>query len=200
LAKLSKLEEALEGVPHEWLTHGTVIAVDPSSGSRQSMPAYALAERGVCVKVDSIRLPLKTDGTAYETALGKRTMPLHVRLFLLRQRLLDVRQHVDVVALEALAPYFEGAGGFRNAGVVALHQSAGCIMGCWDTPYCLPVSVRSHQCLMQKLTGGRYIKSDEHDAISILITLFRTAGLSLKNEADMVQRCCEEKICQKDLT
>ena len=119
-------------------------------------------------------------------------MPVHVRLFLLRQKLLDIKQHVDIVALEDIPPFMSKAGGdFRTASTVTLHQACGCIMGTWDTPFVLKVAIRSHQCLMQKLTKGKYVKSDEHDAISILITVFRTAGLLLKNEGEMVERCCK---------
>lgn len=175
---MSKLDEACKDVPTKLFTEGCVIAVDPSCGSRGSMPAFALASGGFCCHAGRIELDLK--------------LPLHRRLFQLQQELVKIVVNPDVVAIESLPPFMAGAGGdFRTARTVALHQSAGCIMATWDVQYLLPVAVISHQSLMKKLTEGKYVKSDENDAIAILITAFRATNVRLKNEADLLKGVCK---------
>jgi hypothetical protein len=190
--KLTKLQEAMVKMPVALIADGTVIAVDPSSGSAASMPAFALASKGFVVNSGRIVLPLKTNNTVWEEDLGKTKMPLHLRLFILQQELRRIVTRPDVLAIESLPPFMSAAGGdFRNQGTVNLHQSAGCIMSAWAIPWVLPVAIRSHQVLMQKLTDGKYVKSDENDALSILVCLFHTAGVMLKNEHEVIHKVCE---------
>lgn len=175
---MTKLKDEILKIPKE-LWQGAVIAVDPSSGSQNSNPGFALADKGRLVF--SGTLPI------YSTTNGKVT-PLHKRLHRLQKGLLEIVVEPDIVVIESLPPFMSGAGGdFRTARTISLHQSAGCVMATWDVDYLLGVPVISHQSLMKKLTKGHYVKSDENDAIAILVTAFFNAGVVLTNMDEVLQ-------------
>ena len=200
MTKPTKTQIAVSAVPAHLWEQGCVLAVDPSSGSANSMPAYALADKGTVVDSGVIELPLTKrqliqEANAFDippeflaqyTHTG--TVPLQIRLYLLREKLHALTLRPDILCLESIPPFMEsrGGGGFRNNGVVHLHQSVGTIISAYPWANQVPVAIPSHQALMKKLTNGCYLKSDENDALSIITCAFRQAGFPLKNEQQVI--------------
>lgn len=154
------------------LMGGRVLAIDPSSGSEESQPGYALWEGG----------ELKDSGYI---SIGKGDR-ISGRLYRLGRSLREDFQAPDVVVTENIPPFMgNGSGGsFGTRAVIHLHQSIGVIMSVWDVPL-----VRITPRTWRAMTPPMYTKTDEHDAIMLgwvaLQTGRRMAGQEL---ADMPPR------------
>jgi hypothetical protein len=130
------------------LIQGRVLSIDPSVGSGNSMPGWALYGAS----------ELKSSGT---WILNPR-WPLEVRLRELANHVADmvVSHHVDVLVYEDIPCQLYGFGNAKANS--SLHRAVGAI---------LSANVNKHVGISpsswKKMVGPDYIKSDENDAIEI---------------------------------
>jgi len=158
----SKSKLALGILQHaEILDRGTMLAIDPSSGSQSSLPGYALFKAGKLVDAGVVNLP-------------KGTTALSNRLFQLRNALFQEFEQPDLLAVELISPVMPSGGRFqKNTG--SLIKAVGAILSVWDVPVVEPSPTTWHT-----MTPASYIKGDMHDACMIgwscYITLARVRG------------------------
>lgn len=177
---MTKLQDALETIPSHLFNRGTLISVDPSCGSAKSMPGFALAQNGKVVESGRIDLHWQAKG---------KVLPMHRRLYELQTQLKLIVETPDILCIESLPPFMQGAGGgFRTAAVVNLHQAAGCVLATWNVQHVVPVAVISHQTLMKKLTNGTYVKTDENDALAILLCAMLSANCPPENLDEVIAK------------
>lgn len=151
------------------ILQGTLLAIDPSSGSEGSMPGYALFKAGKLVENGILRLPLGAE--------------LHVRLQALRKLMLEF-ETPDVVVVENLPPFMT----FNSKSVLSLHKSVGVAIACTDCSALVEVTPGS----WHRNTPAGYIKSDAHDAFLMGMTVIHEAckqqGLELFDYEDILAR------------
>jgi hypothetical protein len=153
---MSKLADGIAPLKEKILS-GTILAIDPSSGSRESMPGYCIFKNGQFVDSGIIRIKL-----------GQ----LNNRLFQLRQALMDDFKDIqpDILVTENIPPVMLGQGKFVNRSMLSLQKSVGVVISCFDCPLIevAPISWR-------KYIPENYVKSDEVDAIMMAITVMKVA-------------------------
>lgn len=160
------------------LRDGLVLAVDPSIGSQKSMPAFALADKGVILNSGIIELDLK--------------LPHHKRLHALQTELFSIAPSVDVLIIENIPPFMDrGGGGFRTQAVVSLHWAVGAILAAYGDAELIQIAPVTWHGWVNKNCPG-YIKSDEHDALAMLMTAFDTAEIRLGNFKDAFEVLTQE--------
>lgn len=156
-AKLTGLERDLGPLLGPVL-NGTVLAIDPSSGSANSQPGYALFING----------QLKDSG------LVRIRSGDHIsnRLYRLSRTLREEFEAPSILITENIPPFMgEGPGAqFATRNVISLHQSIGVVMSVWDVPV-VQVSPRT----WRSRIPDNYLKSDENDAIMIGWSAIQTA-------------------------
>jgi Holliday junction resolvasome RuvABC endonuclease subunit len=162
--KPSKLALALK--PHvNLILNGTVISVDPSSGSRDSLPGYAIFRAGQYIDSGVITMPVFSD--------------LHKRLFYLgkclREQIAAVEKP-DILVTENIPPVMTGKG-FFNRSMVSLQRAIGVVQSSFDMP-CLEVAPITWR---QNIPDD-YRKTDEADAIMMAITVIKHATLLIGKE------------------
>jgi hypothetical protein len=140
------------------LLYGTILAIDPSSGSANSQPGYALYSRGKLIDSGLVRI--------------RSGDHISNRLYRLSHSLLEEFEQPDLLVTENIPPFMgDGPGAsFATRNVISLHQSIGVIMSVWPVPV-VAVSPRS----WRSLIPDNYVKSDENDAIMIGWTAIETA-------------------------
>lgn len=155
----SKLEQAIAQYANELLS-GTILAIDPSSGSANSQPGYAIYQAGQLQDSGLVRI---RSGDA-----------VHNRLHRLARSLREDFTKPDLLVTENIPPFMgDGPGAaFATRNVISLHQSVGVVMSIWDVPV-LQVSPRS----WRSLVPDNYLKSDENDAIMLGWTAIHKAKL-----------------------
>lgn len=136
------------------LLTGTLLAIDPSTGSRSSMPGYALFKNGQLVESGTITVDIK----------GNRAERLHEINRTLREEL----ETPDVVAVES-AGYFVGK--MNPASIISLQRAIGAIVAAHPVK-CL-IEIPSN--VWQKHAFPGYIKNDANDAICIGLCAINTA-------------------------
>jgi hypothetical protein len=141
-----------------------MLSIDPSSGSANSQPGYALYRGGQLIDSGLVRI--------------RSGDHISNRLYRLARTLREEFDKPDVLVTENIPPFMgEGPGAaFATRNVISLHQAIGVIMSVWDVPV-LQVSPRS----WRSHVPDNYHKSDENDAIM----LGWTALLKLKEIDDM---------------
>lgn len=146
------------------LREGRVLAIDPSSGSVESMPGYALFEAGKLIESGIIKLP--------------RGGELYRRLRSLGQSLRDDFQfEIDVLIVENIPPFMSStAGGFRTKSVVNLHKSIGAVLASVEAKAFMEVSPMSWHAMLKKYEVPS-VKSDERDAVAIGCCALLAAGV-----------------------
>lgn len=123
---------------------GTLIAIDPSSGSVGSMPGFALFKAGRLLEAGTIRVTPGND--------------IHTRLFELRRSLMEDFETPDILVTENIPPFM--GGGFNRA-ILNLHYSVGVILSVF-----LAKTIRVTPITWQKnINKETYRKSDTNDAI-----------------------------------
>lgn len=129
---------------------GTMLAIDPSSGSQRSQPGYAIYVKG---KLE--------DSGIVEIHSGDH---ISNRLHRLSKALAEEFEVPDILVTENIPPFMAERGNspFATRNVISLHQSVGVIMSVWDVPV-ITVSPRTWRSYIPE----EYIKDDEHDAIMI---------------------------------
>jgi Holliday junction resolvasome RuvABC endonuclease subunit len=130
------------------------------------MPGYSLVVDGVMV--DSGILSINPRENA-----SKRLAAIQIQLNLLTP-------NPDVIVIEKIAPMLSCGG----AGVIQLHWACGVVLATY--PNAVPVMV-PNQTWKKFLRdhGINYKKSDENDAIVLMLTLYSVLNRQLKNEADI---------------
>lgn len=158
--QLSKLEQSVI-LYSEALLRGTVLAIDPSSGSTNSRPGYALFKAGKFI--DGGILTLKVHSK------------LNSRLFDLGKTLREEFETPDVLVTENIAPIGVNTG-IRASSLTSLQKSIGVVISSFECPLVevAPISWR-------KYIPATYVKRDDNDALMMAYTAIRTAQV-LANE------------------
>ncbi len=168
MAKVTKLVEQV--TPHiNTVLGGTLLAIDPSSGSKGSQPGYALYHAGELQSSGYLNL-----GSGYA---------LERRLYALGKCLREEFDKPDILVTEKLAAFFgEGKQTWSTGNVISLHQSVGVVMSVWDTPLVqvAPMSWRQH-------IPANYKKGDEADAVMLGYTALFTAAKLAGREFPMTE-------------
>ena len=126
------------------LTQGSLVALDPSSASRQSLPGFSVWKAGVLVDSGLIDV--------------HHALALNSKLFGIANTLRTEFEEPDLVVTELISSYM---GGFSKS-IMNLQRSVGVIMSIWDRPLVEVSPVTWH-----KRTPEGYQKGDEADAIMI---------------------------------
>jgi hypothetical protein len=169
--KPSKMELQLR--PHlDAILNGSILSIDPSSGSKNSQPGYAIYRAGQLV--DSGFIAVKA-GEA-----------LHKRLFYLGNCLREQFEKPDVVVTENIPPFFpkEGESRFFNMSIVSLQRAVGVVQAAFDVPVIevAPITWR-------KNIPDNYRKTDEADAIMLGLTVIKSAcGIAGRPEPVLSER------------
>lgn len=152
---MSKLHHALE--QHgELLKTGTVLSIDPSSGSQNSQPGYAIFEKGKLQDSGIIRI--------------KARVALYNRLYELAEALRHDFIKPDLLITEGISIIMSGSG-FAGPGMVSLQRAIGVVQSCFSAP-CLEVAPVT----WRKYIPSEYKKTDENDAIMIGAACFFELG------------------------
>lgn len=150
---MSKLEIAIR--PHvNAILNGTILSIDPSSGSKESMPGYSIFKAGVFYDSGVIRL--------------EHRQSLAGRLYDLREALQRDFTCPDVLVVENIAPFI---GGNTTRSILSLHKAVGVTVSCFDCPLMevAPISWR-------RFIPENYRKTDECDAIMMALTVLKIAS------------------------
>jgi len=151
--KLTNLEQQVSRVIPQILG-GNVLAIDPSSGSRNSMPGYAVFQEGVLI-----------DSGFIEVA---RDREFNRKLFLISKTLREEFPTPDVLVVEFIPPFMKGSGFSKS--IVSLQRAIGAIIGSIDRPLVEVPPITWH-----KHVPKDYQKTDEKDAIMLGYTAVLTA-------------------------
>jgi len=142
---------------------GTLIALDPSSGSEASMPAVAVFVKGKLVFAESLYV-----------APGK---PLCYRLSRLLKEMLAIREkwEPDAIAVEWIPQKINGSA------IPALRSAIGVMLAVFGerADKVLEVPAMAWQSVVKKKAGEDYIKSDIADAVGIGTWVFEAAGIEM---------------------
>lgn len=133
---------------------GSILAIDPSSGSVSSQPGYALYKDMKLVEAGHIRVTPKNS--------------IHKRLWELRDSLMNDFETPDLLVTEHIGSSLWGS---NNQGALALQYSVGVIMSVFDCPL-----VKVSPLTWRKYIPDGYIKTDANDAIMLGYTAMLEAA------------------------
>lgn len=139
---------------------GTLLAIDPSTGSKSSMPGFAVFQKGELIESGIIKVDLK----------GNRAQ----KLYQINHTLRTDFGAPDVVAVES-AGYFISK--MNPASIISLQRAIGAVIAAWPVK-CL-VEVPSN--VWQRYVPANYVKGDEMDAVAIGMCVIYKAREALKN-------------------
>ena len=148
-------------------TKGTIISVDPSIGSASSMPGYSIVVDGNMVDSGVLKINHKD--------------PSNKRLGAIQAQLRKLVPNPNVVICEAIAPMLSVGG----PNVIQLHWAVGVIQATYPDAHAVLIPNMVWKSHLKKAGLDKYTKSDEHDAIALMWTLFSLCQVRLKNEADI---------------
>lgn len=173
LGKPNKMQQALR--PHvATVLSGTVLAIDPSSGSRNSQPGYALLQRGQLVDSGLLRIG---SGRA-----------LHSRLYDLAHTLRESFEEPDILVTEFIAPGLSETGYFGKS-MVSLQRAVGVVQSCFDRP-CIEVAPRSWRAHIPE----PYYKADDNDAVMLGFSVLWAAQDMEKQERTPISAALFHKL------
>lgn len=153
---MSKLEDSIR--PQiKLILDGHILSIDPSSGSRNSLPGYAIYKAGELVDSGVIQVPVGDN--------------LHTRLFHLRKSMMEDFEKPDILVTENVPPVMQSKG-FFNKSVLSLQKAIGVVISCFDVPLIevAPISWRQN-------IPATYQKTDENDAILMGYTVVKLAHI-----------------------
>lgn len=128
---------------------GMLLAIDPSTGSRSSMPGYALFDKGELVESGIIQVRVQDRK--------------NIRLYNIAETLRTEFPKIDILAVENIPPVsYNRKGAMRGWSLVALQRSIGAIISCFDCDY-----VEVAPTWTTKFRPEELDKDDEADAIGI---------------------------------
>lgn len=146
MPKLPKYKQMIKDCQDCLLT-GKLLAIDPSTGSRSSMPGYAVFNKGELIESGIIEVDLA----------GNRAEKLYEINRTLRE---EFDGPFDVVAVES-AGYFVNK--MSATSVLSLQRAIGAIIAAHPVKCLIEVPSNS----WQKYVFPGYVKGDENDAICI---------------------------------
>lgn len=136
----------------EIILKGTFISIDPSCGSNNSMPAYAIYKESRLVRSGTIQLNLNKDTEYRLKDLSKQLSNI-------------IPMDVDVAVIENI-PVMPGK--FSHKGLSSLFKSVGTIIGAFsviENPNLIFINIMPIS--WRKYAPAGYVKSDVGDAILI---------------------------------
>ena len=157
---MSKVEDSIRPHLHA-IFNGQILVIDPSSGSKNSQPGYAIYKYGILQDSGIIQIQYKTG--------------LNNRLYQLSRSLREQFETPDILVTENIPPVIMGKsgspGGFFNMSMLSLQKSIGVVISCFDCPLIevAPVSWR------RNIPEG-YLKTDENDSIMMGFTVLKLAS------------------------
>lgn len=135
---------------YEAVLTGTVLAIDPSIGSKSSMPGYAWFEKGELVESGIFELP--------------RTLGKHKRLYELGRIIREEFEVPDVLAVERIVSnVFRGGANMNSQGLASLHKAVGVVMGALPVEHMVEVATSA----WRPYAPEGMEKSDERDSIAM---------------------------------
>ena len=147
-SKTSKIYQAVKANA-DTVLNGRLLAIDPSTGSRSSMPGFAVFKQGQLIESGIIQI--------------KYDQAQNIRLHRIVETLRNEFQKPDIIAFENIPPVsFKGGIGMNSNAVTSLQRAVGAIISCWDCP-AVPVATSA----WKGYKGEDYKKSDEWDSICI---------------------------------
>lgn len=135
---------------------GTLLAVDPSTGSGSSMPGYAVYRKGQLVESGIIQV----------NPYDKRNQ----KLFSIANSFRNEFAEPDVLAIENVPPVQFKGGKMSPWSVAAIQRSIGAIISVFNCGY-IEVAPKA----WQRFKPEGYEKTDEWDAIAIGNCVIKTA-------------------------
>lgn len=151
VAKTLLDKDLLKDNCYKHVLKGSVLAIDPSIGSKSSMPGYAWFEDGELIECGTFELP--------------RTLGKHLRLYELGRIMREEFEVPDVLAVERIvARPFKGGAGMNTHSLASLHKAVGVIMGALPIKHMVEVATKAW---MPYIPESMPEKSDMRDAISI---------------------------------
>jgi len=157
---MSLLHEQMEGL-EELMTTGYILAIDPSSGSANSQPGYAIYRNGALGDYGIIRLTARTK--------------LASRLFYLAESIRNDFQKPDILVVERINSVFGntngGNMGFMAKQMASLQRAVGVVQSCFEVPV-----IEVPPVTWRKYVKDSYVKTDEHDAVMLGYTAIIEAG------------------------
>ena len=157
-AKVAKYRIAIAQAASQILT-GRLLAIDPSVGSANSMPGYAVFEAGVLVENGTIQVDFR--------------QPVSKRLHEINRCLREDFDCPDVVAIE-MPPLINlrGLGHRMNAvSRAGLQRGIGAAIAAWPVDHIVEIPPAS----WAKFKTETYVKSDAADALTIGLAVIALA-------------------------
>lgn len=152
MVKKLKLSLLQQGVQEnlDRVLRGTLLAIDPSSGSQNSQPGYAIFQAGSFV-----------DGGVIDLKVGSA---LNSRLFALGKTLREEFRCPDILVTEKIPPI--GQNGFHANSMMSLQKSIGTVISSFECPLVevAPNTWRKH-------IPTTYVKRDDNDALMMAYTV-----------------------------
>lgn len=153
------------------LRGGTLLAIDPSSGSSGSAPGYAIFEAGALIDAGTIAIP-------------RGGQHIASRLWQLRNSLEKDFRQPDILAVELISPIMPTKNGtFTNKSATSLIKSVGAVISAWNVPTVEVSPITWHKCvddvLKLEVPMRRYVKSDAKDAVAVGWAVLCTLALVL---------------------
>lgn len=134
------------------LTTGHVLSIDPSSGSRESVPGYSIWKAGVLIDSGVLDIHFSDN--------------LNKKLFDISHSFRTEFDAPDVLVTELISSYM----GTFSKSICNLQRSVGVVYSLWDCPI-----VEVSPTTWRKLIPENYQKGDESDAIMIGWTAIQKA-------------------------
>lgn len=163
----SKIFKAVEKC-YETVLTGTILAVDPSTGSKSSRPGYAWFEKGKLIESGEIIVDIEANRSK--------------RLYEIAATIREEFPCPDILAVEYIPPVsYRGTENRMNSvSLMALQKAIGAIMGAHPVEYLLEVPAAS----WKKYKPKNYVKTDEMDAVTIGLCIIGLAKLAKKYEEE----------------
>lgn len=144
---------------------GTMLCIDPSTGSKSSRPGFAWYEAGVLKESGEITVDLKANRSK--------------RLYEIARTVREEFPVPDVLVVEYIPPMaYRGGASMNGTSLMALQKAIGAIIGAHPFEHLLEIPVSA----WGKYKTADYIKSDEHDAITLGICAIETAKKVLQDK------------------
>jgi hypothetical protein len=151
----------------ELLRNGRVLSIDPSSGSKSSMPGFAFFNSAQLISCGILEIDYRK--------------PLWYKLGVLGSILRNNFPQVDALLVEQIAPFMSSAGtDFKNKAVVNLHKSIGALFASITPQVCIEVPIPSWKAWIRKKgIEDSYEKTDANDALVLGLVTLEMAGASI---------------------
>lgn len=145
---------------------GTMLCIDPSTGSKSSRPGFAWYEKGVLKESGEIIVDLKENRSK--------------RLYEIARTVREDFPKPDVLVVEYIPPvtYRTSEHGMDGVSLMALQKAIGAIIGAHPFEHLLEIPASA----WRKYKPDDYIKSDEWDAIVLGICAVETANQIYKDK------------------